>query len=141
MGKPQFHTFSQPYLPPRQVFANINGNTRTYVRDFSTYEFGVGQCPLYPTTLSDLPKNKVCQKYRNFIRGDPNWVGGPSDQRKPFQKRWETLTLPNPGIYAQSKILDMLKKARADKVASIVKKLHENIELAPNRRSMILVVN
>ena len=53
-----------------------------------------------------------------------------------FQKRWETLTLPNPWIYAPSQLLDMLKYARVDMVTA--KKLCENIELAP---SMILVVN
>ena len=61
--------------PLCHVFAHICPNTRTSALkklDFSHFEFGKGQYTFYPVKLSRfLKKNKVRQKYQNFIRGDP----------------------------------------------------------------------
>ena len=44
---------------------------------FPNYKFGKGKYAFYPIKLSHfaVKKNKVCQKYQNFIRGDPCKLG------------------------------------------------------------------
>ena len=43
---------------------------------FPNYKFGKGKYAFYPIKLSHFAvKNKVCQKYQNFMRGDPCELG------------------------------------------------------------------
>ena len=67
-------------IAPCHVFTYNRANTRTSMLKnltFPNYEFGKGQCAFYPLKLSRFgeKKNKVRQKYQNFMRRDPYKLG------------------------------------------------------------------
>ena len=66
-------------VPSCHVFAYNGANTRMTVLKKNltspNYEFGKGQYAFYPINLVAAKKNKVRQKYQNFMKRDPYKLG------------------------------------------------------------------
>ena len=83
-GKQTGGAHCAPPVTYLRISVQIRIQTRWKNLTSLSYEFGIGQYTFYPAKLSRFAKkNKVRQKYQNFIRGTlTSWVKRLSDEQK-----------------------------------------------------------